>query len=64
MNLLNGGTYQRHIEGESWLLINDLLDKALVGEADPVQSMLDAGEEVNRMLARWQEQLDKGDVSR
>jgi hypothetical protein len=64
VNLLNGGTYQRHIEGESWLLINDLLDKALVGEADPVQSMLDAGERVNRMPARWQEQLDKGDVSR
>ena len=27
VNLLNGGTYQRHIEGESWLLINDLLAK-------------------------------------
>jgi len=27
VNLLNGGTYQRHIESESWLLINDLLDK-------------------------------------
>ena len=26
VNLLNGGTYQRHIESESWLLINDLLD--------------------------------------
>ena len=64
MNLLNGDTYQRHIEGESWLLINDLLDNALVGEADPVQSMLDAAEKVNRMLARWQEQLDKGDVPR
>ncbi len=41
-----------------------VLDKALVGEADPVQSMLDAAEKVNRMLARWQEQLDKGDVAR
>ena len=41
-----------------------VLDKALVGEADPVQSMLDAAEKVNRMLARWQEGLDKGDVSR
>ena len=27
VNLLNGGTYQRHIEGESWLQINDLLAK-------------------------------------
>lgn len=41
-----------------------VLDKALVGEVDAVQSMLDAAEKVNRLLARWQEQLDKGDVSR